>query len=207
MAPARTADAGRDSGIGPSRVRAGPTVVRPPPPTRQPRDDRALLSDVASGDRAALAELHRRHAGWLTARLQRRCGDTELVDTALQDTFVAVWRSAGAFRGEGDVGAWLWGIAVRRLVDQLRRRRPVPVEAPPAAGSVPSAEHELLAAQIGGDLGAALALLAPELQAVLVATALDGLTTKEAGVLLDIPQGTVKTRLQRARAQMKEMVT
>jgi RNA polymerase sigma-70 factor (ECF subfamily) len=54
------------------------------------------------------------------------------------------------------------------------------------------------------DLAGALNRLSPELRAVLQATALDGLTTREAGRLLGIPPGTVKTRLMRARAQLRE---
>ena len=175
-----------------------------------PGDDRTLVARVAGGDRAALYELYQRHAGWLTTRLQRRCGDQELVDTALQDTFLAVWTSASRFRGEGDVGAWLWGIAVRRLIDQLRKRRPAPVDPSTAAlqaeGMLPSAEAEMLARSRtgGGDLGDAFRYLEPELQTVLLATAVDGLTTKEAAHLLGIPHGTVKTRLMRARAQLQE---
>ena len=54
-----------------------------------------------------------------------------------------------------------------------------------------------------GDLGGALQRLSPELRAVVEATVLDGLTTKEAGRLLGIPAGTVKTRMMRARAQLR----
>ena len=177
-------------------------------------EDGALLVGIAAGDRDALSELYRRHAGWLTLRLQRRCADPDPVDLALGDTFLAVWRSPQGYRGEGAVAAWLWGIAVRRLVDQLRRRRPVPVDpsvlaAPGSIGAgvhpaAPSAESGALDASLaGGDLGDAFAYLAPELRDVLVATAIDGLTTKEAAVLLGIPHGTVKTRLSRARAQLR----
>jgi len=192
----------------PPRPDAGPTNPIGAVP------DAALLTGIAAGDREALAELYRRHAGWLTLRLQRRCADPEQVDVALQDTFLAVWRAPQSYRGDGAVGAWLWGIAVRRLVDQLRRRRPVPVDpsilaTPGAVGtgpaaSVPSAENGALDGTLaGGDLGDAFAYLAPELRAVLVATAIDGLSTKEAAVLLGIPHGTVKTRLSRARAQLR----
>ncbi len=55
-----------------------------------------------------------------------------------------------------------------------------------------------------GELGAAMHALSPELRAVMRATVLDGLTTKEAARLLGIPQGTVKTRMLRARQQMRE---
>ena len=54
--------------------------------------DGELLTRVAAGDRGALDELYRRHAPWLTTRLQRRCGDPDLVDSAVQDTFLNVWK-------------------------------------------------------------------------------------------------------------------
>ncbi|WP_308458157.1 sigma factor, partial [Streptomyces sp. FM008] len=79
-------------------------------------NDAALLRAVAAGDQAALARLYDRHAGWLQVRLTRRCPDPETVREVLQDTFVTVWRSAGAHRG-GEAGGWLWTIAARRLVD------------------------------------------------------------------------------------------
>ena len=84
------------------------------------RDDRALLQAVADGDREALRLLYERHAPWMLFRLGRRCADPNLVEETVQDTFVAVWRNPRAYRGTGDVTAWLWGIAIRRLVDRLR---------------------------------------------------------------------------------------
>lgn len=63
-----------------------------------------------------------RHAPWLQVRLRRRCVDDDVVAEALQETFVAAWRGAGRWRGDGDVGAWLWGIAIRRLIDLLAKR-------------------------------------------------------------------------------------
>jgi hypothetical protein len=84
--------------------------------------DAELLARTADGDRAAFAELYRRHALWLLLRLQRRCSDRDLVDEVVQDTFLAVWRGAGYFGGQAEVGVWIWGIARRRLVDAFRRR-------------------------------------------------------------------------------------
>lgn len=173
-------------------------------------EDAALVARIARGDRSALEQLYRRNAVWLIQRLQSRCGDPDLVDMALQDTFVAVWKSARKYRGDGDVGAWLWGIAVRRLVDQLRKRRPVPIPASAVAAAktdeVIRFEDEFLDNGLYGALGPAVERLDPDLRAVLVLTAIDGLTTRETATLLGIPQGTVKTRLQRARSNMKELL-
>jgi RNA polymerase sigma-70 factor (ECF subfamily) len=168
--------------------------------------DAVLVRAVAGGERDALAALYARHAPWLVLRLTRRCNDAHLVDEAVQDTFVAVWRSAGRWDGRGEVAAWIWGIGVRRLIDQLRSRpRPtVQLVGDPIRGAEPSAEERVLAGVEYGDLAGALGRLSPELRAVVQATVLDGLTTREAGALLGLPTGTVKTRMMRAKAQLRE---
>src|SRR6266511_1654495 len=90
-----------------------------------PRSDETLLVGVAERDIGAFRVLSERHAGWLALRLARRCNDRDLVADAVQDTFVAVWQKPRGFRGDGDIAAWLWGIAIRRLVSRLRRRTDV----------------------------------------------------------------------------------
>jgi len=175
--------------------------------TRSEMGDAALLAAVAGGDRGALRSLYERHAPWLALRLARRCADPGLVEEVVQDTFVAVWKGARRYRGQGDVAAWIWGIGIRRLIDRLRRRRvalPLPAS---VRASVDSAEEEVLLGVEHGNLGAALNRLSPELRAVMQATVLDGLTTREAAALLGIPQGTVKTRLMRARLELREALT
>jgi RNA polymerase sigma-70 factor, ECF subfamily len=170
--------------------------------------DTELLAAVAEGDPEAFGALYDRHAAWLMLRLRRRTADPDLVDQIVQDAFLVVWRDAGRFRGSGAVGAWLWGIAVRRLLDvqrgdaaqgrltHLLGRRREPVAA--------SAEEQALAGLEHREVIRALNRLAPELQAVLQATVLHGLSTREAAALLGIPAGTVKTRAMRARARLRE---
>lgn len=172
-------------------------------------EDRALVARIARGDRTALEQLYRRHAPWLIPRLESRCGDPDLADLALQDTFVSVWQSAKRYRGDGQVGAWLWGIAVRRLIDQLRKRKPTPMS-PKAMQRYDRAmtfEDTLVDNGSHGRMGIALRTLDPDLQTVLIATAIDGLSTREAARALGIPQGTVKTRLMRARKHLQEVLS
>ena len=166
------------------------------------RSDADLLSAIADGDRGAFQELYRRHSPWLTLRLSRRCAERDVVDQAVQDTFLAVWRKPQSYNGSGEVGAWLWGIGVRRLIDQLRRTRRHLL--PSQEELVVSAEDRVLEGTEHGDLAGALQRLSPELRAVVQATVLDGLTTREASRLLGIPTGTVKTRMSRARTQLRE---
>jgi len=183
------------------------------------RDDAALLRGVAGGDEAALAALYDRHAGWLTVRMSRRCGDPDLVDHAVQDTFLALWRGAEAYRGSGDVAAFVWGIGIRRLIDVIRRetgarrrlrhpggfREVIPPGQHRAEQQhlVVSAEDQVLAGIDHGRLGEALASLSPELRSALEATVLDGLTCAEAAVLLGVAEGTVKSRCHRARQALR----
>jgi RNA polymerase sigma-70 factor (ECF subfamily) len=176
-------------------------------------DPERLLRRVAKGDRAAFDELYRRTAPTVAVRLRRRCSDDGLVAEVLQDTYLTVWRAAGSFadirpRG-GGAGGWLWTIAARRLVDALRRqarRLEEPAGELPTV-STPAAEDEALAGTVGGELGVALARLAPELRAVLQAMVLDGLTVRETSVLLGLPEGTVKSRARRARNAMREALS
>lgn len=180
-------------------------LFRPVRGHREDVTDAALLRAVADGDSAALAALYDRHAGWLHTRLSRRCADPEVVREVLQDTFVTVWRSAAGHRGS-EAGGWLWTIAARRLVDARRaqqrteRLEQAEYAAPPLT---PSAEERVLAGLEYGDVGTALDRISPELREVLRATVVDGLTTREAARLLGIPEGTVKTRAMRARAELR----
>ena len=153
--------------------------------------------------------LYERHAPWVSVRLARRCNDPGVVAEVLQDTFAAVWRGAAGFRGEGEVAGWLWGVAIRRLVSRLRSRGHT-LEVPVAEvflGTAVSVEEQVLSGVEYGDLGRALARLSPEMRAVVQATVLDGLTTREASQLLGVHQGAVKDpalpRLYRAKVQLR----
>jgi RNA polymerase sigma-70 factor, ECF subfamily len=168
------------------------------------RTDADLLAATRDGDRTAFEALYVRHAPWLLVRLSRRCADRSLVDEVVQDTFVEVWRSARRWSGRGEVAAWIWGIGVHRLLDRLRRRRPAALALGGHDELAISAEDQVLQGVQFGDLGGALDRLSPELRAVVQATVLDGLTSREAGRLLGIPAGTVKTRMMRARAVLRE---
>jgi RNA polymerase sigma factor (sigma-70 family) len=170
--------------------------------------DGVLVARVADGDESALEALMSRHAHWLALRLRHRVSDPDLVHDALQDTFVAVWRSAGAWRGDGDVAAWIWGIAIRRLISRVRGHSDKAVPAPDdelgqAMSPTESAEDRVLVAIEHGDVGTALNRLSPELRQVVQATVIDGLSTREAAQLLGLPQGTVKGRVRAAKSALR----
>lgn len=169
------------------------------------RNDDELVAAVRDGDRGALRALHTRHAPWVHLRLRHRCGDEGLVEEVVQDAFVRVWRKASTYRGTGDVAAWIWTIALHRLIDRLRKQTPLPVDHTPATLSQ-SLEDQVLVDVEHGDLATAINRLSPELRMVVQATLVDGLTTREAARLLNIPVGTVKTRMMRAKPLLREQL-
>jgi RNA polymerase sigma-70 factor (ECF subfamily) len=133
-----------------------------------------------------------------------------VVDHAVQDTFLALWREAGTYRGGGDVAAFIWGIGVRRLIDAIRRENKARWRMPWRAAEAPivsSAEDQVLVGIEHGRLGQALASLSPELRSAIEATVLDGLTCAEAAVLLGVAEGTVKSRCHRARVALRASLT
>ena len=177
---------------------------------RETRSDGELLRAIAAdGDRRAFEELYRRYAPWLRARLRGRCADAGIVDDVVQETFLAVWRGSARYREEGDVRRL--AVAHRLAAADRRaagRRRAGPAAAGARRGCGTGTRRRRRSACCAGvehgDLAGALVRLSPELRAVLQATVIDGLTTREAAVLLGIPPGTVKTRAMRARKQLRE---
>jgi predicted RNA polymerase sigma factor len=89
------------------------------------RSNEELMRALADGDRTALRELHDLHVAWISGRLLRRCSDRDVVPEAVQDTFVAVWKSAAKWDGRGEPAAWMRGAAAasRTLDDSVRCRR------------------------------------------------------------------------------------
>ena len=172
------------------------------------RTDAELLSAIADRDRGALHELYVRHHAWLTVRLAYRCADRTLVEEAVQDTFVKVWKIARDYDASGEVAAWVWGIGIRTLLHAVRPRKPLLERIlslrPGGADSVASAEEQVLLAVQYGDVGSALEALSPELRSVVQAVVLDGLTCAETGRMLGVPTGTVKTRMMRAKRELRE---
>jgi RNA polymerase sigma factor (sigma-70 family) len=172
-----------------------------------PAGDDELLAAVAAGDRPALELLYRRHAPWLAGRLAARTSSRDLAEEALQDTFMAVWHGARAYRGRGAVPAWLWGIARRRLASLARRQGPDALSLDAAAEPLdPAATPEQAA--LGRDASArvrrAVAGLPAEQRAAITAVVYEGRSIEEAAVAAAVPEGTIKSRLHRARLHIRK---
>jgi RNA polymerase sigma-70 factor, ECF subfamily len=169
--------------------------------------DDDLVRAVAAGDRRALELLYRRHAPWLAGRLAARTSSRELAEEALQDTFLAAWRGARAYHGTGEVPAWLWGIARRRLAS-LARRQPHHSLSLDAAGErvdqAAGPEEAALGRDASDRIRLAVAHLPDDQRAAVTAVVYQGQTIEQAALAAAVPQGTIKSRLHRARLHIRK---
>jgi RNA polymerase sigma-70 factor (ECF subfamily) len=178
------------------------------------RSDADLLAAISQQDWRAFELLHARYAPWLMVVLSHRGADAATIEDVVQLTFIALWRKPHAWRGEGQVGAWIRGIAMHKLLDEQHPRSKmsaaihlVPdVVVDGRRHAEPSAEEEFLRSQDVpcSEIEDALRKLSPKLLAVARCCWLDDLTISEAARALGLPPGTVKTRLMRARDQLRE---
>ncbi|HEX3759696.1 MAG TPA: sigma-70 family RNA polymerase sigma factor [Kofleriaceae bacterium] len=182
-----------------------------PGPGRPPADDgeiddRTLRLTVA-GDRDAartLVETYQQRVFALASRMLAGRGRATIEDAA-QDTFLQVFRRLGTFRAAGPakLSTWILTIAARRSIDELRRQRPALVaDLEPvgdARGDDRAIRRELVVA-----IERALHELSPELRAAFLLREYHGLDYAEIASALAIDLGTVKSRLFRARAALRE---
>jgi RNA polymerase sigma-70 factor, ECF subfamily len=169
-------------------------------------DDDELIAAMAAGDDTALRELFTRHAPWLAARLCRVLPAGEVEDV-LQESFLAIWRGARGYRPEGSPGGWLWGITRRQAALWLRRRGPaaLPLDAPADHGAQ-HAGDPAEAAVLRAELAEAVQALGPEgstTQQVWQLMYVEDRTLSEVAGLMDVPEGTVKSRAHRVRQLMR----
>jgi RNA polymerase sigma-70 factor (ECF subfamily) len=177
-------------------------------------DDRALLARIAQGDQDALARLYARYRPRLWRYLwQRLDGQAGWAGEAVQDCFVAAWNTAPTFRGEAQVATWLFRIAHHTAQRAWRDRqrhggppieRTLPmVDLPDAAEAMPaldSPEDAIITRLIVTD---ALADLSAKHREALELVFLHGFTQEEAAAILEVPLGTIKSRLSYARRAMQ----
>jgi RNA polymerase sigma factor (sigma-70 family) len=175
-----------------------------------PGGDEALVRAVASGDAGALARLYERHGGALFGYLYRLAGDRMTAEEILQDTMLAVWRSAAAFEGRSKATTWLFGIARRQAHNRLRGR-PGPAPAGIALPDRPdqgAGPDELAIAAAGGTpVAAAIDRLPDHHRDVIALVFVAGLPLADVAEVLAIPVGTVKSRLHHARAAVAAALT
>jgi RNA polymerase sigma-70 factor (ECF subfamily) len=163
-----------------------------------------VVDRARRGDQEAFAALLRHYDPGLRALAYRLLGDRDLMDDALQEAYVKAFRALPRFRGQARFGTWLYRIVYNACLDELKRpsrRQDLPyqdVGESPAPWADPG---DVVARR--GDLAGALARLAPEERAAVLLVDAQGFDYREAARILDVPEGTVASRLSRARASLR----
>jgi RNA polymerase sigma-70 factor (ECF subfamily) len=177
--------------------------------------DRDLVTAAAGGDRGAFDDLVRRYQGQVV-NLARAMTASDLdVDDMAQETFVRVWRSLKGFRGDSSFRTWLYGIAMNVIRTHRGRRSKLrgrfwsassdeesdPIERVASGGA--GAEREVI---LRDGIDRALKSLPEELRTALVLRDVQGLEDREIADALEVPIGTVESRIFRARQRLRPLL-
>lgn len=168
--------------------------------------DDELAAAAARGDQRALDTLLRRHASMIHGVCRRVLANADDALDAAQNAMVAVARHIQTFDRRARFSTWCYRIATNAALDEARRRarRPAPVEVLPEPSTHAVGVDEAAADRI--DIDSALALLSPEQRAAVALRDLLGLDYAEIAAVLEIPPGTVRSRIARGRAALADLL-
>jgi RNA polymerase sigma-70 factor (ECF subfamily) len=168
--------------------------------------DALLLEQIAGGDESALEALFERCGDRLYAYILGMLHDESAAQDALQETLIAIWKQAGSYRGESRAIAWVFGIARNKALRAYRQRENLPLDeqaenTAQTSGGDPERQAQLQ--QRREILRQGLNALAPQYREVLDLFFLHDMKMKEIAAICKIPLGTVKSRLNHARRELK----
>ncbi|MBB5905714.1 RNA polymerase sigma factor SigM [Actinoalloteichus hymeniacidonis] len=170
--------------------------------------DADLIAAHASGDPYAFTELVRRHRDRLWAVALRTMRDPEEAADALQDALISAFRAAASFRAESKVTTWLHRIVVNACLDRIRRKQSRPVVPLPETGpNEPASTRDAMAEQETRlAVNDALAELPAEQRSAIVLVDVEGYSVAETAQILQIAEGTVKSRCARGRTRLAKLL-
>jgi RNA polymerase sigma-70 factor (ECF subfamily) len=167
--------------------------------------DPAVLARARRGDQRAFALVVRHYDAGLRALAYRILGDRDRMDDALQEAYVRAFRALPSFRGDSGLGTWLYRIAYNSCVDELKRaHNVVPLESLHERTDPRPDISETVTAQ--SDLADALETLSPQDRAAVLLVDAQGFDYRSAAEILGVPEGTVASRLNRARAILRRFL-
>ena len=182
--------------------------------------DQEVVERASAGSEAAYRELVRRYQRPVFSLIYRMVRDRELAEDLTQETFVKVLNAIERYRPEYKFSSWIFKIANNAAIDHLRRRElatlsldggpdamtPDQVQATSLqlGDATESALDELEARELGTQIERAIGALRPEYRACIIMRHVEGRAYDEIADVLDLPLGTVKTYIHRARAELRE---
>lgn len=166
-----------------------------------------LVSKAQNGDRNAFGELVRTHSQGVLNVVYRMCGNSDLAEDAAQEAFIQAWLRLSSYKQKASFRSWLYRIAVNTAIDMLRKEKrilPNSIEDLNLSSSTPSPEIAAEKSERAELVREAVIKLPSASRSVLVLREYEGLSYQEIAEALEIPMGTVMSRLSYARKLLKE---
>lgn len=170
-------------------------------------DETELVARAQSGDRNAFSELVRIHAQGVVNVIYRMCGNMQIAEDAAQEAFIQAWLRLAAYRPQTSLRNWLYRIAVNTAIDMLRKDKRIlshAVDDLSLIDSSPGPESTFSTRERAALVQEAVLSLPDACRAALVLREYEGLSYQEIAEALDVPVGTVMSRLNYARKLLKE---
>lgn len=184
------------------------------------KEQQISIEALRSGDREAFAAMVDEYSSQLYRLALRMLGNPQEAEDVLQETFINAFKHMKQFEGRSQLSTWLYRIAANQALMRLRKNEPdmVSVDEPQQLGSGESVprqlkdwcclpEAEFMTSEAQAQLDQAIGELSSALRAAFVLRDLQGLSTRETAEILDISESAVKTRLLRARLELREKLS
>ncbi|HJC12654.1 MAG TPA: sigma-70 family RNA polymerase sigma factor [Candidatus Agathobaculum intestinigallinarum] len=179
-------------------------------------DDKHILARARRGELDAFEELVRQYEKRVYAVALRSSGSPEDAADITQEVFLRAWRSIESFRGDSGFSTWLFRITMNLCVDHARHKNAQPQTQPLVVGEedaerpipdpAPTPEEHLENSELGRELAAALDEVSEEHRRIVLLRDVSGLSYTEIAEVLEISEGTVKSRLSRARIALRTIL-
>lgn len=171
-------------------------------------DEQEWIACAQQGDRQAFGELVGRHRRGVISVVYRMCGNPQLAEEAAQEAFLRAWQNLQRYNPRFAFRSWVYRIALNVAVDALRRERPTAdLAAEPLVAGAENPEAALERKERAEQVRRAVLELPPASRAVLILREYEALTYQEIAEALDIPIGTVMSRLNYARGQVRRALS
>ena len=178
-------------------------------------DEKHILTRARRGETAAFEELVRLYEKRVYAVALRSSGNPEDAADIVQEVFLRAWRSIESFRGDSGFSTWLFRITMNLCVDHARHKHAQPQTQPivtddeterPLPDPAPTPEEHLDNRELGRELAAALEEISEEHRRIVLLRDVSGMSYTEIAEVLEISEGTVKSRLSRARIALRKVL-
>lgn len=175
------------------------------------RDQEHIIARARRGDADAFEQLVEAYRNQVFRLALRMCGNEADADEVAQEAFLSAWKGLPNFRGESRFSTWLYQLTTHAAIDLLRREKrqaaAEDIDGITAADDGPSLQQQAERAETRREVRAALMQLPEEYRQVLLLRFMQELSYEEIGQALKLPAGTVKSRLNRAKAQLKDILS